>query len=51
MQGSEWKWIPLNLPDAEAVEGIDEELGYYFVGDDIFPLKPYLMRPYAGGAL
>ncbi|CAN8011238.1 unnamed protein product, partial [Ixodes pacificus] len=33
------------LPSPTAV-GEEGELPYYLVGDEAFPLKPYLMRPY-----
>lgn len=37
---------PANIPPPRAVEGVDEEIGYYLVGDDAFPLRPNLMKPY-----
>lgn len=40
------KW---NVPEPERIDGIEEELiPYYLLGDEIFPLKQWLMRPYPG---
>lgn len=37
----------LNLPSAQCPPNTDEELPYVILGDEAFPLKTYLMRPYA----
>ena len=38
-----------NLPEPERIDGIEEEdIPYYLLGHEIFPLKPWLMRPYPG---
>ena len=38
-----------NIPQPESVEGCDfDPLPYFLVGDEIFPLKAWLMRPYPG---
>ena len=38
-----------NIPQPESVEGCDfDPLPYFLVGDEIFPLKTWLMRPYPG---
>ena len=38
-----------NIPQPESVEGCDFDLlSYFFVGDEMFPLKTWLMRPYPG---
>jgi hypothetical protein len=36
----------LNLPASDFLSGMDCPLPYVFVGDEAFPLKEYLMRPY-----
>lgn len=36
------------LPAESNLSGSDIKIGYYFVGDEAFPLKPYIMRPYPG---
>ena len=42
----------LQLPAATRLDGCDyDPLPYYFVGDEIFPLTTYLMRPYPGSSL
>ena len=39
----------LNLPAPESIPGCRlKEVPYYLVGDEIFPLKDWLMRPYPG---
>lgn len=39
----------LNLPAAQSVEGCDyDPLPYFFVGDEAFPLRENMMRPYPG---
>ena len=37
-----------NIPNAKRVDRIPCDLPYYIVGDEIFPLKPWLMSPYPG---
>lgn len=37
---------PARLPDDEG-----DKFPYFFVGDEAFPLRPFLMRPYPGRAL
>ena len=42
----------LQIPDATALCGCTyDPLPYFLVGDEIFPLKTYLMRPYPGSRL
>ena len=36
----------LNVPEGSKMPGMDVELPYFLVGDEIFPLKTWLMRPY-----
>lgn len=36
------------LPPPEIVDGSPIPLSYCFVGDEAFPLKTWLMRPYPG---
>lgn len=39
----------IQLPEPETCEGCDfDPLPYYLVGDEIFPLKTWLMRPFPG---
>ena len=41
----------LNIPPRSKISGSDYELSYFLVGDEIFPLQDWLMRPYAGSSL
>ena len=36
----------LGLPDPEPIRGDDRDIPYFFVGDDAFPLQPFLMKPF-----
>lgn len=36
----------LGLPPAEPIPNDDRDIPYFFVGDDAFPLMPWLMKPY-----
>ncbi|XP_017485780.1 PREDICTED: uncharacterized protein LOC108374306 [Rhagoletis zephyria] len=38
----------LNIPPDNAIPGTETTFQYYFVGDNAFPLKHNLMRPYPG---
>ena len=39
----------LSIPQATSLDGyLYDPLPYFLVGDEIFPLKTYLMRPYPG---
>jgi hypothetical protein len=35
-----------HIPDAAAYPHDDEPMPYYFVADEAFPLKEYIMKPY-----
>lgn len=42
----------MNLPDPERLIGSNfEPLPFYLLGDEIFPLNPWLIRPYPGSNL
>lgn len=41
----------MNLPESETIEGDKLQMPYFLVGDEIFPLKNWLMRPYSGKSL
>lgn len=41
----------LGVPDDTNLSGTDIKLPYYLVGDEAFPLKSYIMRPYPGANL
>ena len=36
----------LNLPDPEPLPGDDEPMPFFLIGDDAFPLKQWMMKPY-----
>lgn len=36
----------LNFPKADYLPGTNIKMEYFVVGDEAFPLKPYIMRPY-----
>ena len=41
--------VKMNLPSAEDLAGFSRNpLNYFLVGDEIFPLKAWLLRPYPG---
>ena len=47
--GQRFEENSLEIPCAEKLNGCHlEKLPYYLVGDEIFPLKSWLMRPYPG---
>ena len=37
---------PLHIPEPQALPGRNKIIPYYFVGDDAFSLKKYMMKPY-----
>ena len=39
------------MPDDERIPGAPYPLSYCFVGDEAFPLKTWLLRPYPGREL
>ena len=41
----------MNIPEPEVIKGENFKMPYFLVGDEIFPLMNWLMRPYAGSAL
>ena len=38
----------MNILKPEPVDGFSWDLPNYFIGDEIFPLKSWMMRPYPG---
>lgn len=38
----------LGVPSAEKIEFVDEDMPYYLLGDEIFPLNTWLMKPFPG---
>ena len=36
------------MPKPSKIPGLEEELPYFLLGDEIFPLKSWLQRPYPG---
>lgn len=42
---------PLNIPPPEIIDGMDEPLPYYLLGDDAFSLTTNLMKPYPSSGL
>ena len=41
----------INLPEDEPLPGSDDTMPFVFVGDEAFPLRPYLTRPWPGRML
>ena len=41
----------LNLPESEVLPGTSLDITYFLEGDEFFPLKPWLLRPYPGRLL
>jgi len=41
----------LDVPEKEALPGTTNEVPYVVIGDEAFPLKTYLLRPYPGKQL
>ena len=48
---SAFKNNTLNLPESEVLPGANLDILYFLVGDEIFPLQPWLPRPYPGSLL
>ena len=38
----------LDIPRADKIEGIKKDMPYYLLGDEIFPLNTWLMKPFPG---
>ena len=49
--GRAMKHGSLLLPAAETIHGLRSPIPYYFVADQAFPLKTYLLRPFPGNYL
>ena len=41
----------LGLPSAEVLPGDDKAIPYFLIGDDAFPLRVWLMKPFSGRSL
>ena len=39
---------PLNIPQSHRINGINEEMPLFLIGDDAFPLGPNLLKPFPG---
>lgn len=37
----------MNFPPSTKLPGTNDEMPHFFVGDEAFPLRPDLMRPYS----
>lgn len=37
----------IGFPDPEPIPNDDSDTGFFFIGDDAFPLRPYLLKPYS----
>ncbi|KAJ8938701.1 hypothetical protein NQ318_007989 [Aromia moschata] len=38
----------LEIPPSENLEGIQEKIPFFYIGDEAFPLRKEILRPYAG---
>ena len=39
---------PLNIPQSNKIDGIEEEMPLFLIGDDAFPLSPNLLKTFPG---
>lgn len=46
--GQQLETNSITLPNANKLPGSETVMPYFFVGDEAFPLKKYIMRPYPG---
>lgn len=46
--GGALETITLGIPDPEPLEGFQDPLPYYLMGDDIFCLKTWTQQPFPG---
>ena len=49
--GRKFEQNHFNIPPPKILDGRDETVRFFLVGDEIFPLKEWLMHPFAGKQL